>query len=75
MDSRCLFHLLSWPEPQESVGPGGGHHPLVDMGFQPHLHQGVKAQWHHMNATMPKYLVRELGEDVENSVTHTGCGV
>jgi hypothetical protein len=28
---------------------------------------GVKAQWHHMNATMPKYLVRELGEDVLNS--------
>lgn len=33
--------------------------------------QGVKAQWHHMNATMPKYLVRELGEDVQNSVTNS----
>ncbi|CAE7771797.1 Ttn [Symbiodinium pilosum] len=38
---------------------------------------GVKAQWHHMNATMPKYLVRELGEDVPwgsvNSINYWMC--
>ncbi|CAJ1335098.1 unnamed protein product [Effrenium voratum] len=38
---------------------------------------GVKAQWHHMNATMPKYLVRELGEDAPwgtvNSINYWIC--
>ncbi|CAE7530550.1 Ttn, partial [Symbiodinium necroappetens] len=40
---------------------------------------GVKAQWHHMNATMPKYLVRELGEDVPwgsvNSINYWMCAL
>jgi len=40
---------------------------------------GVKAQWHHMNATMPKYLVRELGEDAPwgtvNSINYWICAL
>lgn len=40
---------------------------------------GVKAQWHHMNATMPKYLVRELGEDAPwgtvNSINYWMCAM
>lgn len=47
------------------------------LGADLDLRAGVKAQWHHMNATMPKYLVRELGEDAPwgtvNSINYWIC--
>eukprot|EP00933_Yihiella_yeosuensis_P041774 TRINITY_DN36183_c0_g1_i1.p1 TRINITY_DN36183_c0_g1~~TRINITY_DN36183_c0_g1_i1.p1 ORF type:complete len:575 (+),score=66.32 TRINITY_DN36183_c0_g1_i1:69-1727(+) len=40
---------------------------------------GTKAQWHHMNATMPKYLIREVGTQVPwgsvNSIHYWMCAI
>ena len=62
MDGGSLLHLLG--------------RPRVDVNLLPSF-GGVKAQWHHMNATMPKYLVRELGEDAPwgtvNSINYWIC--
>ena len=56
----CQERLSTIAEPPAKQD---GLYDFLDLDQDTLPYSGVKAQWHHMNATMPKYLVRELGED------------